>query len=266
MLRKPMAEIASQLKQIAALQRRLLPRQTPQPEGWQLAVHYAVAAAPGGDYYDFLPFPDGRLFFLVGDATGHGGPAAVLMAMARVSLHSCPLSSGVDRVPFCPLHGLAVQPPHLVLGHLNAILTENSLPEQFMTAFCAVLNPADGCLHFASAGHPPPRHWSAAHGIVEPVRNIAGLPLGIRAAESYHHARLSLEPGDLLVCYSDGVTEARNDADELFGCDRLDKAIADAARGGATEVEATVLARLESFLREKKPQDDVTLLIVERLR
>jgi serine phosphatase RsbU (regulator of sigma subunit) len=84
---------------------------------------------PGGNFYDFWPLPDGRLGLLVADASGRGGPAAVMVAQVRLMLHSCPLSSGTGRLPFCPVDNRAVQAPQVVLGHLNHLLRENSLPD-----------------------------------------------------------------------------------------------------------------------------------------
>jgi serine phosphatase RsbU (regulator of sigma subunit) len=171
-----MQEMIRQLHTIRDWQRHLLPRHLPHAAGWNLAAHYASGPWPGGDYYDFLTLPDGRVLLLVADASDQGAPAAALMAMVRVVLHSCPLSSGVERLPFCPLRAPGMPPPHVLLGHLNRILAENSLEEQFLTTFCGVLDPADGNFHYANAGHPFPRLWRADAGIVEPLRDAVGLP------------------------------------------------------------------------------------------
>src|SRR5262245_25912974 len=113
-----MQELLRQFQTLGALQRHLLPRDMPELPGWQLAVHYAVGRWPGGDYYDFLPLPDGRLLVLIADASDQGAPSAALVAMTRVMLHSCPLSSGAERLPFCPFSQPVLQPPHILLGHL----------------------------------------------------------------------------------------------------------------------------------------------------
>jgi sigma-B regulation protein RsbU (phosphoserine phosphatase) len=253
-----------QLEAVAALQRRLLPRQIPQPSGWHFAVHYTGGPRPGGDYYDFLPLPDGRVLLLVADASDEGGPSAVLVAIVRVLLHACPLSSGAEGLPFCPLRGEVMQPPHLILSHINRVLAENSLDGQSMTAFCGLLSPSEGTLHYANAGHPPPRLWRAATRTVESLHDVCGLPLAMDPHTFYHHKRICLEPGDVLVLYSDGLTACQDRHGASFGTGRLDQLIRRLAPCGAEKLKAGLLANLEVFLGTERGQDDLTLVIVER--
>jgi sigma-B regulation protein RsbU (phosphoserine phosphatase) len=258
-------EIKRQIHLMADLQRHLLPRVLPQPAGWNLAVHYAVGRWPGGDFYDVLSLPDGRLLLMVADASDQGAPAAALVAMVRVVLHTCPLSSGKDQLPFCPLHDTLVQPPHILLGHLNRILVENSLEEQYLSAFCGVLDPLDGTFHYANAGHPYPRWWHARTRHVESVRDAVGQPLGVDSHATYHNRRIELDPGDLLVVYTDGLTAALNDDGQWFTCELLDKAIAQATDQGAEAVKDRVITALDQFKGLDGLTDDVTLLVVERV-
>lgn len=260
-----MSGFEQQLQVIAQLQRHLLPRALPTLADWSLAVNSSLSPWPGGDYYDFLPLPDGRLVLIVADASGHGGPAAVMMALTRVTIHTCPLSSGRARSPFCPLDSRNVRPPRLLLGHLNRVLVENTLDDQFMTAFCAILNPAEASLHCANAGHPPPRWWRAATGTIAALPDIGGLPLGIDADVIYREEVLRIERGDVLLCYTDGVTEALNRQGEPFGCQRLDECLAAAAFAGAAAVSAAVTEGLETFLAGAVPHDDRTVLVIQRL-
>jgi sigma-B regulation protein RsbU (phosphoserine phosphatase) len=260
-----MQELLRQLQAVGDLQRRLLPRELPRLPGWCLAAHYMVGRWPGGDYYDFLHLPDGRLLLIVADASDQGAPSAALVAMTRVVLHSCPLSTGVEKLPYCPLRDPVVQPPHILLGHLNRVLLENSLADQFMTAFCGVLEPIDGGLHYANAGHPSPRWWRAAEGRVESLRDASGLPLGMEQHTAYHHKHMEMAPGDALVLYSDGLTAALDERGQTFGCERLDEAIRQSAAEGAGAVKGMVLASLDDFLGNQAPEDDVTLLVLERM-
>ena len=259
-----MHEMSRQLRAIGALQRHLLPREVPQPSGWRLAAHYMVGRWPDGDFYDFITLPDGRLLLFVADASDQGAPSAALVAMTRVVLHSCPLSSGVEQVPFCPLRDPVIQPPHILLGHLNCVLAENSLEDQSMTAFCGVLDPIDGNLHYASAGHLPPRWWRAHKHGIESLRDASGLPLGMERRASYHHKRIEICRDDVLVFYSDGLTAALNSRGQSFSCDRLDSVIRLNAKEGAAAIKGAILASFDEFLDGNEPEDDVTLLVVEK--
>jgi sigma-B regulation protein RsbU (phosphoserine phosphatase) len=252
-----------QAQALGKLQRHLLPQELPNLPGWRLAVHYVVGPWPSGDYYDFLPLNDGRLAFVIGSAREEGMLAAVLVAMVRMTLHACPLTSGIARAPFCPMRGEVVQSPHLILGNLNRVLVENTLADQRMRLFCGLLNPVRGGLHFASAGHPPPRWWHARTRTVEALRDPMGLRLGVSAHASFHHKRVVIEPGDLVVFYTSGVTAAAYH-DEGFGCARLDQAVREFAPRGADAVQAGALARLGDFMHGRVPQDDVTLVVFER--
>jgi serine phosphatase RsbU (regulator of sigma subunit) len=248
---------------LAELQRRFLPRQVPQPAGWQIAVHCRVSSCPGGNYYDVWPLPDGRVGLLMADASGRGGSAVVMVALVRSNLHSCPLTSGTGRLPYCPVDARTVQQPQVVLGHLSHIVRENSLEGEFLTAFYGLLDPAAGILQYANAGHPLPRLWRPGTGKVEAVPDITGAPLGAGQGEGGVQCNLPLEAGDVVVCFSEGLTGARK-ARERFGLDRLDVAIREGAIQGAEEVQRRVIASLDEFLAGKDPPDDVTLLVVER--
>jgi sigma-B regulation protein RsbU (phosphoserine phosphatase) len=229
-----------------------------------VAVRHAPGDRPGGDFYDFLPLADGRLVFVVADASDEGGPSSMLVAILRVVLHSCPLNCGEERLPFCPLRGEVVQPPHLVLGNLNRVLYENSLEEQYVTTYCGLLSPAEGTLHYANAGHPAPRWWRSRTRRVEAVRDAIGLPLGLAAETTYHHKRIEIEPGDILVCYSDGLTAAVNARGRMYSTDQFDDALAELAPGGAEAVKDGLWQRFHDFLAGRPPPDDVTLVVLER--
>jgi phosphoserine phosphatase RsbU/P len=257
-------ELLRQLRSVGELQRCLLPRAVPRPDGWRLAVHYAVGRWPGGDYYDFVALPDGRVLLLLADAGDRGAAAAALVAMVKATVHACPLSSGADRLPFCPVREPVLQPPHILFGHLNRVLWENSLEEQFLVAFGAVLEPIDGTFHYVNAGRPAPLWRRAASGVVEAMRDAAGLPLGADRRASYHQRRVEIDRGDVLVFYSDGLVAAQDRRGQAFGCERLDDALREAGGDGAEAVKDAVLARFDEFLDGKKPFDDVTLLVVER--
>jgi sigma-B regulation protein RsbU (phosphoserine phosphatase) len=255
------------MRTIAALQHRLMPSQVPPLQGWGVAISYQVNGLPGGDYYDFFPLADARrLALIVADASGHGGAAAVMVAQVRAFLHSCPLTCGHAMSPFCPVQGCTIPPPGVILGHVSRLLDENSLSEQFMTAYYGVLATDTGTLHYANAGHPRPRWWRSALGRIEPVPNRAGPPLGLGLSEAYHETSISLEPGDVLALYSDGLVDAHRRRDGPFGVHRLDAAIREGAVDGAEAVRRKVMDSLEQYLAGEESDDDVTLVVLARQR
>jgi sigma-B regulation protein RsbU (phosphoserine phosphatase) len=256
-----------EMQRIAALQHHLMPRQTPHFKGWDLAIQYVVNHSPGGDYYDFFPLADDRrLALVVADASGHGGAAAVTVAQVRTFLHSCPLTCGHSFHPFCPVEGCTLPSPGVILAHLSRLLEENTLSDHFMTAYYAVLALDAGTVLYANAVHPPPRWWRAALGTVEAAPDCAGPPLGIGLADSYSQASIRLDPGDLLVLFTDGLVEARNRLHGAFGVTRLDTAMREGAAKGAEAVKRKVMDSWQEFLAGKPCEDDATLVVLGRAR
>jgi serine phosphatase RsbU (regulator of sigma subunit) len=254
-----------EMQKIAALQHHLMPRQTPDLKGWDIATRYVVNHSPGGDYYDFFHLADNRrLALVVADASGHGAAAAITVAQVRTFLHSCPLTCGHSFSPFCPVEGCALPAPGVVLAHLNRLLEENTLSDHFMTAYYAVLDLNTGTFLHANAGHPRPRWWRAALGTVEEVPDGAGPPLGMGLANTYSQASIRLEPGDVLVFYTDGLVEARTRLHGAFGITRLDTAIREGAAKGAEAVKRKVMDSWQKFLAGKPCEDDVTLVVLGR--
>jgi sigma-B regulation protein RsbU (phosphoserine phosphatase) len=257
-----MVTAKQQIEAITTWKRQLRPPTLPRVEGWEWAVYSSENGWPGGDYFDVLPLSDEQWLVFLADASGHGGAAVVLAALARMVLHSCPLTSGQDRTPFCPIHGLTQTPP-IILSRLNHVLVETSLDEQFMTAFLGQWKPESARLDFVVAGHPLPRCWRQAHQQLEAVSIQAGLPLGISTAETYPLAHVILEPGDAVVIFTDGLIETRSSQSEMFGTARLDAIIQETAFEGAEAVKAGLLAGLEEFAQGNNKQDDVTFLVLK---
>jgi sigma-B regulation protein RsbU (phosphoserine phosphatase) len=259
--------LQQEMQRIAALQHHLMPRQPPHLKGWDIAISYLVNHSPGGDYYDFFPRADDRrLALVVADASGHGGAAAITVAQVRTFLHSCPLTCGHSFSPFCTVKACAFPPPGVILAHLSRLLEENTLSDHFMTAYYGVLAPDTGTFLYANAGHPPPRWWRAALGTVEAVPDGAGPPLGIGLADTYSEASIRLDPGDVLVFFTDGLIEARSRLHGAFGVGRLDAAIREGVADGAEAVKGKVMDSWQEFTGGKPCEDDVTLVVLARAR
>ena len=240
-----------ELKTIADIQKSLLPTATPNVPGLDVAVHYQTAKRAGGDYYDFFPLPGGRFGVLVADASGHGTPAAVLMAVTHSIVHS---------------RAEAPVRPGELLTHLNAHLARRyTRPTgSFVTAFYAVFDPANGTIGYASAGHTPPRMVRRADGARLVLNRAQRLPLGIKADEVYPEQTVPLAPGDAALFFTDGVIEAVGADGDVFGTDRLDAALAAEAGGPAAVLLDAILDEWAAFTAGVRPADDRTLVVVKR--
>lgn len=249
MLRNQLAEaledLDEELTAVGDIQRSLLPDSLPDIPGFDLAAHYQTSARAGGDYYDFFELPDGKWGILVADVSGHGTPAAVIMAVTHSIAH---------------MFGEPPSPPSRLMTfvnhHLTARYTNGS--GTFVTAFYGIFDPADGSLEYSSAGHPPGRILRC--GAVRALDGKPSLPLGIDQDERFGDFSARLVPGDALVLYTDGITEARNPRGEMFGEDRLDHATV--CRDSAAQMVDSVLAELDRFRSGRLLADDRTLLVL----
>lgn len=239
-----------ELRSIADIQRSLLPAKYPKVPGLDLAVHYRTAARAGGDYYDFFPLPNDRLGVLIADASGHGAPAAVLMAVVHSIAHTRPDP---------PLR------PGEFLTFLNAHLTRRyTRPTgSFVTAFYAVFDPQNGTLTYASAGHNPPRLLRAADGFKIALNRAQKLPLGIKPDETYLEQTVPLLPDDQVVFFTDGVIEAVNTEGDMFGSARIDEEL-ETCLPTAEALLKALLASHSLFTDGTALADDCTLVVVKR--
>ena len=238
-----------ELKVVADIQRSLLPRTPPAIPTMALAAYYHTSHRAGGDYYDFFPFPDGQWGILIADVSGHGTPAAVLMAVTHSLAHT---------------YQGPPTPPGDMLNYVNAHLTRlyTADSDTFVTAFYGVYDPARRTLTYASAGHNPPRLKRCGDGALTPLDGAGGLPLGVSPAERYREQTRQLEPGDQLVFYTDGVTEAEGEGGELFGLERLDRVLEDCSATAADLLQA-VLEAVKAFTAGRPAADDRTLLVAK---
>jgi sigma-B regulation protein RsbU (phosphoserine phosphatase) len=255
-----------QLDRMAQLHQKALPAKLLEIPGWDLAWHQQSGPSPGGIYYEVVPLPNRRLLLLVGDSS-EGGPAgAALVILAHALLQSCPLSSGIEQLPFCPMSENAFRPPHIILNHLGQTLAANCLSGQYLTAFCGVLDIIEGELRHANAGHAPPLLWRSRSGTVENLYDgTGGLPLGVHRIANYHQHSVMLDPGDTLLLCSDHLPEMRNPSGAVFGRERLATALGEAAGDGAEAAVLEVRDRLERFLDGEAIEDDVSVIAAKRL-
>ena len=243
-VRKAYDQVDRELKVVADIQRSLLPTTLPEVPGLDLACDYQTSTRAGGDYYDFFELPDGKWGLFIADVSGHGTPAAVIMAVTHSIAHM------LSEPPLPPSRLMNFVNRHLTQRYTNGSGT-------FVTAFYGIYDPATGQLSYANAGHPPPR--LIRRGELMPLPGEGSFPLGIDEQEVYRDNGLKLQTGDALIFYTDGITEARDPTGEMFGEDRLDRAACCA--GSAQDMLDAILANLDHFRAGRKLADDRTLLV-----
>ncbi len=229
------------------IQQASLPKEVPELEGWHIAPYYQPAREVGGDFYDFFELKEGRVGVVVGDATGKGVPAALVVTA------TCSMLRAVAQ-------GLGYSPGE-VLARVNETLLARIPPNMFITCFYAILDPESGRLSYANAGHNLPccRHEHAATEL-----EARGMPLGLMPGMSYEENEAVLAPGEGVLFYTDGLVEAHNPQGEMFGTPRLRDLLSERSEGGR-DLSATLMEELERFTGEGwEQEDDITLLTLQR--
>jgi serine phosphatase RsbU (regulator of sigma subunit) len=227
------------------IQEASLPKEVPAPDGWQINPYYQPAREVGGDFYDFHLLSEGRLGVVVGDATGKGVPAALVMSTT------------------CGMLRLAAQSfssPGEILQRVNEALFPYIPSNMFVTCFYGVLDPRNGTFTYANAGHDLPYLWHG--GDAEELR-ARGMPLGLMPGMSYEEGEISLREGNCVLFYSDGLVEAHDPTGEMFGFPRLREQVAQ--HGEERTLGNLLLEELYSFVGEGwEQEDDITLLTLRR--
>src|SRR5829696_1753134 len=237
--------IEQELQVARRIQQELLPDSIPKLDGWRLATYYGPAREVGGDFYDFLELSSGRLGLVVGDATGHGMPAALVMASTRGMLRAVVQS---------------LESPGEVLARVNEALVADIPLSTFVTCFYGVLDPESGRFLYANAGHNLPcrRHNDQADEL-----RARGMPLGLMPGTGYEEKEAVLEKGDSTLFYSDGLVEAHDPQREMFGFPRLRRLVAEHAEEGS--LVDFLMDELRSFTGDGwEQEDDITLVTLHR--
>jgi serine phosphatase RsbU (regulator of sigma subunit) len=240
--------LSEALKLAFDIQMRMLPPGTVKPvpgAPFDLHAYIRPAKMVGGDLYDYAVTADGRLYFCLGDVSGKGIGAALVMALTKTLFRA--------NVPY-------FEDVSKLMEAVNVRLCEDTGPTMFVTAFCGFLDLEDGTLRFCNAGHDRP--FQLRRGApVELLQSKPGIALGVVPKFQYPLQQIQLSPGDALFLYTDGVTEAANAADELFGLERLRDALP-ANFDDATQAIATVTSAVDAFAGPAPQADDLTMLCV----
>lgn len=227
-------------------QRSLLPRSLPQAEPFQIRAFSRPTRQLGGDFYDFIEVGDRLLTGLLADVSGKGIPAALLSSLAIGALNMEFRTSARSE---------------LVLGEVNKLLCRKTPENRFITLFLFQLD-TEGRGHYIGAGHNPAYLYRAASGEVEELPS-GGMPLGMFTFAGYEPISLELRPGDVLLVYSDGLTEAENRASEDFGEERVLNLLKSLAPQGVAAIEKALLAELDQFTQGAMQSDDITFLLIQ---
>jgi len=242
-------ERAEQELQVARrIQQASLPDEVPELEGWQISPYFRPAREVGGDFYEFFELRDGQLGFAVGDATGKGVPAALVMTATCAFLGGVATASGAS--------------PGEVLAQVNEAVLARIPPNMFVTCFYGVLDPKSGHFSYANAGHNLPCCCHLEGASTE--LSARGMPLGLMSGMSYEEKETILTVGESVLFYTDGLIEAHNPQGEMFGTPRLRSLLSDGFEG-RWGLSATLVEELSSFVGEGwEQEDDITLLTLRR--
>jgi serine phosphatase RsbU (regulator of sigma subunit) len=240
--------VEQELRVARSIQHASLPKEVPKLQGWQISPYYRPAREVGGDFYDFHLLPEGRLGVVVGDATGKGVPAALVMST------TCGMLQLAARA-------LDYSSPGEVLKQVNEALLARIPLNMFVTCFYAILDPNSGSLTYANAGHDLP-YLRRRDGDAKELR-ARGMPLGLMSGMSYEDKEIELDVGEGVLFYSDGLVEAHDPKGEMFGFPRLRELVAEHGEEGP--LEEALLEELYSFVGERwQQEDDITLLTLRR--
>ncbi|MEI6839776.1 MAG: SpoIIE family protein phosphatase [Methanomicrobiales archaeon] len=253
-LEHEMARKNAELEIAADIQRSFLPETIPQLKGYDIAATSLPAKEVGGDFFDVvplevIPLSESRMGILVADVSGKGVPAALFMALSRVIVR---VSSTWFKIP------------SEIIAHANVIISADSKTGMFVTLFYGVIDEKERKLTYVNAGHNPPIIFRGGSGKTEELEST-GIAIGIMDDAEYSQAEVGLAPGDIILLYTDGVTEAINEKEEMFEVERLMDTIKGASLGPASEIMENIIRAVFAFSGKMPQYDDITLMVVKVL-
>jgi sigma-B regulation protein RsbU (phosphoserine phosphatase) len=244
---KKLREMEEELNLAYRIQTNLLPKEPPVLEKYDIASVSIPAKVVGGDYYDFIRINESRLAFCIGDISGKGMPAALLMSNLQAMVHS---------------QITEFDSPAAALERFNHLIFQSTPPEKYVTFFLGIIDLTNNELRFSNAGHHYPILITSDGKITQ--LEINGIVLGILESQHFEERTIQLNQGNLIVLYTDGVTEATNQNDEEFGIERLMNTIINIKDKPSEEIISGTLATIKSFIDTAPQADDITLVIIKR--
>ena len=244
---KTLVKMQEEVRLAARIQTELLPKTPPSIAGYEIVGKTIPAQEVGGDYFDFIPIDEHRLAFCLGDVTGKGLPASLLMANLQATLRGQTLTTGS---------------PKTCLERSNQLLYQSTSPEKFATLFYAILDFEHHHIHYSNAGHDNP--YLCSDNVATKRLKVGGIPLGMLPDFSFEQESVPLEDDSILVAYSDGVTEAMNAQEEMFGEERIAAVIDQHKHEPASEIIDHLFSAVKSFAAGHPQSDDITVVVMRR--
>ena len=247
--RDQLVAIRNELGVASQMQQSILPKVFPKGRGYETFANMVPAREVGGDFFDFVRLENGRLGVAIADVSGKGVPAALFMMSSRTLLKGSAIGSEI---------------PGTVLSSVNSLLEEDNESLMFVTVLYAVFDPATGVFSYANGGHNPPL-LVHADGSSEFLPTTDGVALGVMPDYDFEESRVTLAPGEMVVLYTDGVTEAIDDDSEEFGPERLQEVFHDGPPGSVRESNEAVFNAVETFAGDAPQFDDITCVTLKRV-
>lgn len=242
--------VREELKLAGQIQSSLLPRSFPNMSGWQLAVTLAPAGETSGDFFDVIPLEDKKTGIVLADVLDKGIGPALYMTLSRTLIRTYAIEFELQ--------------PDIVLYATNERILKDTHANLFVTAFYGILDPQAGTLTYANAGHNPPLLVRSQNDAEIELLTRTGLPIGIDEDAAWDHATVAINPGDILVLYTDGITEAHNANNEFFQRNRLEAIVKENHGQSAEQLQQSILNAVYDFLGDISPQDDITVMVLKR--
>jgi serine phosphatase RsbU (regulator of sigma subunit) len=250
-------QVVQEMAQARKMQTAFLPEELPQLRGWDVSARLDSMRQTSGDFYDFIPLADGRLGIVIADVADKGAAAALFMASSRTLLRA--------------YAGEYPDQPEKVMAIVNRRLLSDTRAGLFVTGVYAVLDPVSGLLVYCNAGHNPPCLFRARPGEVPQLLKSTGMSLGVLEEHEWLQAEIQIHTGDVLVLYTDGLTDEQSASGEYYGAQKLNELVASLLSSiesqpvSALQIQQSIIADLDGFLAGTPRQDDLTLIVLKRL-
>jgi serine phosphatase RsbU (regulator of sigma subunit) len=242
-------QMTKELRKARKVQESLLPANPPVLPGWEMAVLLEPAHETSGDFYDFLMLPDGSLGLVIADVTDKGTSAALFMALSRSLWRTFAVNHPAE--------------PELTMAETNQRILADTHGGLYITLLYGILNPQQAEFTYCSAGHHPALLLRDRDGSIEQLERT-GMPLGVMEDTAWKRVNVKIEPGDVLVLYTDGITDALNSAEEFYGLDKLELALGEQRGKTAEEIRDSLREGVRRWVGNTAQFDDITLLVLVR--